>query len=42
MDLKAKQDYLFVEILEASYDPEIFQEFMERQKGVNLDNYSME
>jgi hypothetical protein len=41
MELKAKQDYLFTEILEANYDPEVFQEFMERQRGVNLDSYSM-
>lgn len=42
MDLKAKQDYLFTEILEANYDPEVFQEYIEKRKGVNLDNYTME
>ena len=42
MDLKAKQDYLFVEIIEANYDPEVFQEYIEKEKGINLEAYSMQ
>ena len=42
MDLKAKQDYLFVEIMEANYDPEVFQEYIEKEKGINLEAYSMQ
>jgi hypothetical protein len=42
MELKEKQDYLFKEILEANYDPEVFQEYIEKYKGVNLESYTME
>lgn len=35
-DLKAKQDYLYREIIEQNYDPELFQEFMEQKKGLAL------
>lgn len=41
-DLKAKQDYLYREIIEQNYDPELFQEFMEQKKGLALELYTLQ
>lgn len=42
MEVKAKQDYLFKEIIEANYDPEAFQDYIEQYKGVNLESYTLD
>ena len=35
-DIKAKQDYLYKEIIEQNYDPEEFQEYILTIKGLSL------
>jgi hypothetical protein len=42
MSIKEKQDYLFKEILEGKYDPEEFQDYLEKKKGLVLENYTLE
>ncbi len=37
MELKAKQDYLFREIIEANYDPEAFQDYIEQYRGAHIE-----
>ncbi len=40
--LKEKQDYLYTQIIEADYDPESFQEFIDNRRGINLDLYTLQ
>lgn len=40
--IKAKQDYLYQEIIDQNYDPEQFQLYIEQKRGLNLELYSME
>ena len=40
-DIKAKQDYLYKEIIEENYDPEQFQEYIQTIKGLSLELYSL-
>ncbi len=35
-EIKEKQDYLYKEIIEKNYDPEEFQDFIEKKKGLAL------
>ena len=40
-DTKAKQDYLYREIIEQNYDPEQFQEYIQKIKGLSLELYKL-